>query len=150
MRRRAASLVGSRLRCLVGDQQAALSSTPVSLLGINSKLPIAPSRAAKAGSQARSVAALPAVAAAVAHPQASRALPLTRTDEFGAISIVEGQEELDFVPSTFENVDGRRIEDGRYAAFTKDVSGAAAAATACVGGSDGCCPRPVGRTPLLF
>jgi hypothetical protein len=48
-------------------------------------------------------------------------LPLTHTDEVGAISIVEPHEK-DFVPKEWENVDGRRIEDGRYAAFIQDVS----------------------------
>jgi hypothetical protein len=50
------------------------------------------------------------------------AIPLTRIDEVGAISIVEPHEK-DFVAKVFENVDGRRIEDGRYAAFMKDISG---------------------------
>lgn len=49
-------------------------------------------------------------------------IPLTRIDEVGAISIVEAHEK-DFVPKFFENIDGRRIEDGRYAAFIKDVTG---------------------------
>ena len=68
-------------------------------------------------------AALPAQA--VATKLQPDVLPLTKIDEVGAISIVEPHEK-DFVPKVFENTDGRRIEDGRYAAFIKDVSGTTA------------------------
>lgn len=51
-------------------------------------------------------------------------LPVTRIDEFGATSVVE-EADANFKPTKFENVDGRRIEDGRYAAFTQEISGEA-------------------------
>lgn len=60
-----------------------------------------------------------------AQPQLAEGAPLTRIDEYGATSVVE-ETELDFKPTMFENVDGRRIEDGRYAAFTEEISGAPA------------------------
>ena len=48
-------------------------------------------------------------------------LPLTHIDEVGAISVVEPHE-LNAKVTAFENVDGRRIEDGRYAAFVEEIS----------------------------
>eukprot|EP00887_Chlorella_sp_A99_P004004 scaffold11.g4004.t1 len=68
-------------------------------------------------------AALPAVQQ-VEEPAASQASAplLTRVDEFGACSVVASEAEL-APPTAFENVDGRRIEDGRYAAFTAAISG---------------------------
>jgi hypothetical protein len=66
-------------------------------------------------------------------------IPLTRIDEVGAISIVEAHEK-DFIPKYFENIDGRRIEDGRYAAFVKDVSGR----------SDRPAPDPRDALPILI
>lgn len=125
MRRRAASVVGARLGVLVSsaEQQAGLATTSSGgLFGTAGRLPGAGARVGGAG-QARAAAAVPAATAAV-KVQPSL-LPLTRTDEFGAVSILESEAEASFVPQTFENVDGRRIEDGRYAAFTKDLTGEA-------------------------
>lgn len=122
MRRRAASILGARLGVLV-EQQAGLSTTTTSggLFGTTGRLPGAGARVSGAG-QARAAAALPAAAAAVrVQPEV---LPLTKTDEFGAVSILESEAAGKFVPQTFENIDGRRIEDGRYAAFAKELTGA--------------------------
>ena len=120
MTRRAASLLGGRLRALVQqpEPQASLANATGAFAtggrtqGIAQRIP-------SAASQTRA-AALPAQE--VAHRHATD-LPLTRVDSVGAISIIS-KEELDFVPTVYENVDGRRIEDGRYAAFIKDISGA--------------------------
>ena len=86
---------------------------------------------ALAGQTRGAAAALPAAAAAATKVQPD-VLPLTRVDEFGAISILESEAMATFVPQKYENVDGHRIEDGRYAAFTKDLTGTPLAC--CVGG----------------
>lgn len=65
-------------------------------------------------------AAMPAQA--VATKLQPDVIPLTHVDSVGAISIVEPHEK-DFVPKVFENIDGRRIEDGRYARFREEISG---------------------------
>ena len=78
------------------------------------------------GSARGAAAAVPAAAAAVATRLQPDVLPLTKVDEYGAISILESEAAGTFVPQTFENVDGRRIEDGRYAAFTRDLTGGCA------------------------
>ena len=128
MRRRAASLVGSRLGGLQAEAPQASGLTTASapsLFGITGSR-VSKASAARAGGavvQARGAAAAAPAAAAVATRLQPNVLPLTRVDEFGAISILEGQEAADFVPKVYENVDGRRIEDGRYAAFTKDLLG---------------------------
>lgn len=105
--------------------------------------------AGRAGAPRGAAAALPAAATATARLQ-PEVLPLTRTDEFGAISILESQDLADFVPQSFQNVDGHRIEDGRYAAFAEELTGASAV-RACeawlvcrpevVGWMVGCCQR---------
>lgn len=59
----------------------------------------------------------------VAQQVQQQTLPLTMINEVGAISLL-GPGETAEAPKVFENVDGKRIEDGRYAAFAKDVSGA--------------------------
>ena len=122
MKRRAASLLGGRLRGLMAsvEEGTALSGSGSGVLG--SRSPAIQRRNPAAVSQVRS-AAVPA-AQQVATKLQPNVLPLTRIDEVGAISIVEPHEK-DFVPKEFENVDGRRIEDGRYAAFIQDVSGEA-------------------------
>ncbi|KAL4426062.1 hypothetical protein ABPG77_007858 [Micractinium sp. CCAP 211/92] len=131
MRRRAASLVGGRLGSLVGasaEQQAAglaTSSGPASstgLFGTTGTGRLARATAASRLAGQRGKAAVPAAAAAVATKLQPDVLPLTRVDEFGAISILESEAEGSFVPQIFENVDGRRIEDGRYAAFARDLT----------------------------
>ena len=128
MRRRAAALVGRRLGSLQADapQVSGLTTASApSLFGITaSRLPKA--SAARAGGavvQARGAAAAVPAAAAVATRLQPNVLPMTRVDEFGAISILEGQAAAHFVPQVYENVEGRRIEEGRYAAFTKDLLG---------------------------
>ena len=125
MRRRAASVVGAGLgRALAAEPQAAGLATgaaPGGLFGTGGRLAASVGRPRPVG-QARAAAAVPAAAAAV-RVQPSL-LPLTRTDEFGAVSILESEADAGFVPQVFENVDGRRIEDGRYAAFTKELTGA--------------------------
>ncbi|KFM26260.1 Glycolate oxidase subunit GlcD [Auxenochlorella protothecoides] len=60
-------------------------------------------------------------AAAQAERVAEPSVPLTRTDAYGAISVVE-EENVDFVPTKYENIDGRRIDDGRYTAFADEIS----------------------------
>ena len=67
-------------------------------------------------------AAAPSAQQAVKTKMEPTVVPLTRVDEVGAISIVEPHEK-DYVVREFENVDGRRIEDGRYAAFIEEISG---------------------------
>lgn len=135
MRRRAVSLVGGRLGSLVGtsaEQQAAglaTSSGSVSSTGLfgttsTGRLPCATAAGRLAGQRGKAAAAVPAAAAAVATKLQPDVLPLTRVDEFGAISILESEAEGAFVPQAFENIDGRRIEDGRYAAFARDITGA--------------------------
>lgn len=124
MRRRAA-LLGGRLAGLAVEQQAqgltTNAATPAAgIFGIAG-------RSARGGrnvgqQQARGRAALPAAAVAQTRVQ-PQVLPLTRVDEFGATSILESEAMATFVPQQYENVDGRRIEDGRYAAFTKDLTG---------------------------
>lgn len=121
MRRRAASAVASRLGRLLEQQAGVATTTSGGLFGTTGRLPGTGARVGTAG-QARAAAALPATAAAVR--VAPHVLPLTKTDEFGAISILENEAAGSFVPQVYENVDGRRIEDGRYAAFTKDLTGA--------------------------
>ena len=46
----------------------------------------------------------------------------TRVDDFGAVSRVS-ENELEYQPNLYRNVDGHRNEDGRYAAFTNEISG---------------------------
>ena len=118
MKRRAASLLGSRLRGLVASgEDAALSGLATGPFA--TRAPVVQRKMPSAMSQVRA-AALPAQA--VATKLQPDVLPLTHTDAVGAISIVEPHEK-DFVPKEFENVDGRRIEDGRYAAFIQDITG---------------------------
>ncbi|KAI3429690.1 hypothetical protein D9Q98_005775 [Chlorella vulgaris] len=119
MRRRAASAVASRLGRLLEQQAGVATTTSGGLFGTTGRLPGTGARVGTAG-QARAAATLPATAAAVR--VAPHVLPLTKTDEFGAISILENEAAGSFVPQVYENVDGRRIEDGRYAAFTKDLT----------------------------
>ncbi len=45
----------------------------------------------------------------------------TRVDEFGAVSRVS-ENELEYQPGLYRNIDGHRNEDGRYAAFTSEIS----------------------------
>ena len=115
MKRRAASQLkqlGNRL--VAWDGSCGVSAPFGSSRGVPlSKLPSAANQQVRA-------AAMPAQA--VATKLRPDVIPLTQVDEVGAISIVE-EHEKDFVPTVFENVDGRRIEDGRYAAFQKDISG---------------------------
>lgn len=120
MTRRAASLLGGRLRGLMASSDK--SGLPILNSGMfGTGLPSATTntKMASAVSQVRA-AALPAQQ--VATKLQPDVVPLTRVDEVGAISIVEPHEK-DFVAKEFENVDGRRIEDGRYAAFMQDISG---------------------------
>lgn len=127
MRRRAA-LVGQRLAAGLEQQTAGLStsgasSTPLFGTGTG-RAGNASGRAALRGQARGAAAAHPAAAAVASTRLQPDVLPLTRVDEFGAISILESEKMASFVPQTYENVDGRRIEDGRYAAFTKDLTGA--------------------------
>ena len=71
--------------------------------------------------QTRPAASQPAAQQMVETKVEPSALPLTHIDEVGAISIVEPHE-LDRKVTAFENMDGRRIEDGRYAAFIEEIS----------------------------
>lgn len=48
------------------------------------------------------------------------AIPDTVVDAYGAVSVVS--EDGDFHEGMYANVDGRRIEDGRYAAFINEIS----------------------------
>ncbi|KAH7615608.1 hypothetical protein Ndes2526B_g09647 [Nannochloris sp. 'desiccata'] len=117
MKRRAASLLGGRLRGLVASaEENTLPSLASGFVG--ARAPAVQRNLPSSMSQIRA-AALPAQQ--VATKLQPDVLPLTHTDEVGAISIVEPHEK-DFVPKEWENVDGRRIEDGRYAAFIQDVS----------------------------
>jgi D-lactate dehydrogenase len=116
MKRRAASLLGGRLRGLMASS-AEEASTSTGLFGTRSS--IGP-RSMPAASQQVRHKAFPAQA--VATKLQPDVLPLTHTDAVGAISIVEPHEK-DFVPKVWENVDGRRIEDGRYAAFLQELTG---------------------------
>lgn len=126
MRRRAASLLGGRLAGLAAEQQTqglatSATSPAAGLFGIAGRA----SRTGRnvAQQQARGRSALPAAAAAVQTRVAPQVLPLTRVDEFGATSILESEDMAKFMPQVYQNVDGQRIEDGRYAAFTKDLTG---------------------------
>jgi D-lactate dehydrogenase len=117
MKRRAASLLGGRLRGLVASaEENTLPSLASGFFG--ARAPAVHRNLPSSMSQIRA-AALPAQQ--VATKLQPDVLPLTHTDEVGAISIVEPHEK-DFVAKEWENVDGRRIEDGRYAAFIQDVS----------------------------
>lgn len=49
------------------------------------------------------------------------AIPDTVVDAYGAVSVVS-QEDGDYQENTYANVDGRRVEDGRYAAFINEIS----------------------------
>lgn len=117
MKRRAASLLGGRLRGILasGEQQSlsnALSGSGTRTTSIADRIP-------SAVSQIRAAAVTAQQVATKLQPDV---LPITHIDEVGAISIVEPHEK-DFVAKHFENVDGRRIEDGRYAAFINEISG---------------------------
>ena len=68
--------------------------------------------------QCRGAAALPA--RAEVHEDFPLPLPQTRVDEFGAVSVLA--EDDDVEASRFRNVDGQRLEDGRYAAFMAEIS----------------------------
>ena len=48
-------------------------------------------------------------------------LPETRVDEFGTISLTHKGEQL-AQQGLYQNMDGHRFEDGRYAAFIQDIS----------------------------
>ena len=50
-------------------------------------------------------------------------VPHTYVDRVGAISVVEDPSQVGQEATVFENVDGKRIEDGRYAAFVEEISG---------------------------
>ena len=50
-------------------------------------------------------------------------VPHTYVDRVGAISVVEDPSQVGLEATVFENVDGKRIEDGRYAAFVEEISG---------------------------
>ena len=50
-------------------------------------------------------------------------MPHTYVDRVGAISVVEDPSQVGQEATVFENVDGKRIEDGRYAAFVEEISG---------------------------
>ena len=52
----------------------------------------------------------------------SRVIPNIQVNEVGAISIL-GEGEVFQAPRVFENVDGKRINDGRYDSFTKEITG---------------------------
>jgi len=120
MKRRAALLVGGRLRHLMTTgEQSATSILNSGFFGAGPPCTSTGIKVSWVSSQVRSVA-LPAQQ--VATKLQPDVLPLTHVDEVGAISIIEPHEK-DFIPKEFENVDGRRIEDGRYAAFMKDISG---------------------------
>lgn len=60
--------------------------------------------------------------AALAQPATSAVPHPTVVDEYGATSVVTDEKPAG-QPARFENVDGKRIEDGRYAAFTQEISG---------------------------
>ncbi|KAK9843234.1 hypothetical protein WJX74_009043 [Apatococcus lobatus] len=45
----------------------------------------------------------------------------TRVDDFGAVSQIS-ENELEYQPNLYRNIDGHRNEDGRYAAFTNEIS----------------------------
>ncbi|KAK9818314.1 hypothetical protein WJX72_010431 [[Myrmecia] bisecta] len=47
--------------------------------------------------------------------------PETVVDEYGAVSLVDLNEEPPN-PNVYRNIDGHRVEDGRYAAFTAEIS----------------------------
>lgn len=49
-------------------------------------------------------------------------MPHTYVDRVGAISVVEDPSQVGQEATVFENVDGKRIEDGRYAAFVEEIS----------------------------
>ena len=74
----------------------------------------ASSRAGAAAGQRRGLV-LPAEAAEPAAPE-------IYVDAVGAVSIVTDTD-LAPMPGVFRNVDGHRNEDGRYAAFTEEITG---------------------------
>ena len=45
----------------------------------------------------------------------------TRVDDFGGVSVIS-EGESDAPPRSYRNVDGQRLEDGRYAAFMDEIS----------------------------
>ena len=45
----------------------------------------------------------------------------TRVDDFGGVSVIS-EGESDAPPRSYRNVDGQRLEDGRYAAFMEEIS----------------------------
>ncbi len=97
-----------------------LTTSSTNIFGTGSRGLPTHGRGAAVLNQPTRAAALPATQ--VATKLQPDTLPLTRIDEVGAISIVEPNL-VDFQPTVFENIDGRRIEDGRYAAFAKEISG---------------------------
>ena len=48
-------------------------------------------------------------------------IPDTIVDAYGAVSVVS-EEDADFQEGMYRNIDGRRYEDGRYAAFINEIS----------------------------
>ncbi|KAK9807175.1 hypothetical protein WJX73_004038 [Symbiochloris irregularis] len=47
--------------------------------------------------------------------------PPIKVDQFGAVSVLS-ESDSHFKPNTYYNVDGQRFEDGRYAAFAREIS----------------------------
>lgn len=114
-----ASLLRGRLQGLLGSSsEASIPGAHTSgIFGTGLRAPAA-ERVPSLG-QTRAKAAYPAQQ--VATKLQPDVLPLIHVDSVGAISVVEPHEK-DFVAKEFENVDGRRVEDGRYQAFTDEIS----------------------------
>ena len=118
MRRRAITLLGTRLQKLTQPDASHTTAglTTIAPFGLGSRGSIV-----KRGALAQTRSHVMPAQNIVEQPKPS-SIPLTEVNAVGAISIVQPHEK-DFVPKAFENVDGRRIEDGRYAAFTKEITG---------------------------
>lgn len=54
--------------------------------------------------------------------EAEPPLPEIHVDSVGAVSIISESDPVP-MPGVFRNIDGHRNEDGRYAAFTEEISG---------------------------
>lgn len=71
-------------------------------------------------------------------PQADLPLPVLVTDTYGATSVVKEGDQV-AKPNVYENIDGKRLDDGRYKEFTAQISGRGGREQVKLGGCLGFC-----------
>ncbi len=102
---------GSRTASTAGARAFPNSST--SLFGAQPSAVVPPATAWAGSKASRSALAQPV--------EEVTAIPDTCVDAYGAVSVVS-EEDTDFQDDVYRNIDGRRYEDGRYAAFINEIS----------------------------